>query len=263
MVTKRAPSPIWTVSIPVPDEHEGDILATTDDHAQITYGACAELKIFARRTGCAWLVRGETQILYPRSTGTIGSFYPDVLVAHDVELPGTDPYRILQVGRSPELVMEVLSKETAKNDLGDKRVAYAQMGVREYVTFDPRPRKKLSLVAHRLLGRGQYVLLDLHPRGGFWLETIGLRVVAEPPDRATGRGPRLRFFTADEQPLLHVEEEAETRLAAQEAHERAEQERLAEQRARRHAERERAALAAENERLRALLAAHGLDRDAR
>ena len=221
VVTKRAPSPIWTVSTWVPDEHEGDIFATTDDHAQIAHGASAVLRLYARRLGYVWLARSETQILYPRTDGTIGSVYPDLLVAHDVALPGTDPFRILEVGKPPDLVAEVLSKETAKNDVGAKQVAYAEMGVREYVTFDPRPRKKLALAGYRLLDQGHYTAIAPHPAGGFWLESIGLRIMAEAADRAADKGPRLRFFTAGGAPLLQMEEEADLRLAEQEARARA------------------------------------------
>jgi len=149
-------------------------------------------------------------------------------VAFDVEVavPGHESYRIEEVGKPPELLVEILSDKTAKKDQDaatGKLGAYAEMGVQEYLTFDPRPRRRLALVGHRLVRVGTYAPIVPEAEGGLWLETLGLRVVAEPENRQLGREPRLRFYTADGSPLPHADEEAALREQAQRAQKQAEQ----------------------------------------
>ena len=151
------------------------------------------------------------------------------------------------MGKVPELIIEVLSPKTDKKDLDDvegKALAYAQLGVGEYVTFDPRPRLDPSLIARRLGESGRYEPIPPAPEGGFWLESLALRVVAEPADEARDRHPcagtrRLRFFTAAGDRVLHVDEEAEqyqverrARLAAERERVQAQQDRDAERQVR-------------------------------
>jgi Uma2 family endonuclease len=69
-------------------------------------------------------------------------------------------------------LLEVLSDETAANDedpVEGKLGAYADMGVREYLTFDPRPRKHLALNGYRLAQPGIYAPIHSEPAGGLWL----------------------------------------------------------------------------------------------
>ena len=65
-------------------------------------------------------------------------FIPDGMVV-------CDPDKIKRDGvyGAPDLVVEVLSPSTAKNDRGHKKQVYEQCGVREYWIVDPRDRKIL------------------------------------------------------------------------------------------------------------------------
>ncbi|MGH2344272.1 MAG: Uma2 family endonuclease, partial [Chloroflexota bacterium] len=111
------------------------------------------------------------------------------------------------------LVVEIISPKTAGKDMGPKRAAYAEMGVVEYVTFDPRPRKRLELRGYRLSEQGRYVEIA-SAGGGLWLGTVGLRIEAEPPNQVF-RGPLLRLVTRTGVHLLHIDEEAEALDAAE------------------------------------------------
>ena len=256
-------SQVWPVYTRIPDEHEGDILSTTDDHFTIVAAIRGDLERHARHEGLAWLLRAAAPIRDPRADGSIGSLYPDILLAHGVAVPGYGPYRSLEVGKPPELLIEILSKETARKDEDDvkgKRRVYAEMGVFEYLTFDPRPRKKLALHGYRLARIGQYAEIVPASGGGVWLESIGLRVMAETADRGRDRGPLLRFYRPDGSPVPHVWEEADAREQAEQERQRAdrerrqaEQARQVERRARLRAERERDDALAEVARLRALV----------
>ena len=225
----------WRVSTYVPNEVEGQILGGTFRHYTLTQQICAALARHASEQGHIWVVRGETQIIYPRAKGADGSFYPDVLVAWDVTIPDMDPYVLARVGKPPELVIEIVSRKTGRKDRTTKPLAYAEMGVQELVTFDPRPRKRMELHAYRLVGYQRYAPIAPAAQGGFWLASVGLRAVAEAP-AIKGNSPMLLFYTADGQrlPLLGevIDELAAEARAERERRERAETDAVAERRAR-------------------------------
>jgi Uma2 family endonuclease len=238
----------WCVDVYLPNETETQILGGNDAHSAAGYNLNQTLRTYSERVGKVWLVRFESELRYPRMVGKTGVFFPDLLMAPNVRLDPTAPYDVRTVGKPPALVVEILSNKTASKDVGLKLDAYAEMGVEEYVTFDPRPRRRRELRGYRLDGR-HYVAMPPASEGGVWLNTIGLRIEAEAPLRPFG-GPLLRLSTPEGRRLLHMDEEAEARDAAEEARERAEGERAVAERLRRSAERaievERAArLAAE------------------
>ena len=69
-----------------------------------------------------------------------GILVPDLLIAFDVDADAIirqRGYAIEEVGKAPDLVLEVASIHTARNDERGKRLAYARYGVTEYWRFDP------------------------------------------------------------------------------------------------------------------------------
>ncbi|HXT36463.1 MAG TPA: Uma2 family endonuclease, partial [Chloroflexota bacterium] len=148
---------------------------------------------------------------------------------------------------------------------GPKRAAYAELGVTEYVTFDPRPRKQMELHGYRLESPGSYREIAPEAEGGLWLATVGLRVMAEASDHPF-RGPLLRLSTREGERLLHIDEETEARRAAETERDAERWARLTAERARRSAERRfererqaRELADTEIARLRARLEESGLD----
>ncbi|HEY8283244.1 MAG TPA: Uma2 family endonuclease [Chloroflexota bacterium] len=227
----------WCVTTYLPNEREGQILGGTEAHSAVGNTLARTLRTHSERQGLVWLIRFEGELRYPRADGTTGVFYPDVQLIPGVRLGPYEGYDVRAIGRPPALVVEITSKKTARKDVGPKLAAYAELGVLEYVTFDPRPRKKLELHGYRLVGR-RYIEIPPAPDGAVWLETARLWMRAEP---AAGpfESPLLRLIRRDGSLLLHPEEEAAARYAAEEA-------RIA-------AERERDAYQAEIDRLRRLL----------
>jgi Uma2 family endonuclease len=249
----------WCVTTYVPDEKETQTLGGTQTHASVGMELFHTLRRYAARLGMLWLVRLETELIYPRANGKTGTFYPDVLMVPDLRIDSEQPYVVSQVGRPPALVVEIASKKTVRRDVGPKRQAYAELGVEEYITFDPRKGKGLALYGYRLVGQGRYREIPQAPEGGLWLNTVGLRIQAEEPIRALD-GPLLRLITRAGERLLHSDEEAEARDAEREAREAAEAGWDAEREAREAAEverdterRAREVAQAEITRLRALL----------
>lgn len=68
---------------------------------------------------------------------------------------------------APDLIVEVLSPSTAKNDKGYKKDLYEQSGVKEYWIVDPAMR---SIEAY-LLENGRYILKDFY---GLFPDNLGL-----------------------------------------------------------------------------------------
>jgi Uma2 family endonuclease len=211
-----SPNQSWCVTTYVPDERETQILGGTEAHSAAGNTLARTLRTYAEREGLVWLIRFEGELRYPRANGTTGIFYPDVMLIPDLRLGPEEPYDVVSVGRSPALVVEITSKKTAQKDIGPKLAAYAELGVTEYVTFDPRRGKKLALHGYRLVGR-HYNEIVPAPGTGLWLETAQLWMRAEPA-KSPFDGPLLRLTSRAGQPLLHPEEEAEQRDALEQAY---------------------------------------------
>ena len=66
---------------------------------------------------------------------------PDLFIAFDVDNAGIRDnlpnFWIWEIGKTPDLVMEVASPSTAANDLGWKRELYQRLEIKEYWRFDP------------------------------------------------------------------------------------------------------------------------------
>lgn len=65
-------------------------------------------------------------------------------------------YKLWEEGHAPNIVIEVSSRKTQKENLNWKKQLYAWLGVREYFIFDPEYKLKPPLRAYRL-HKGQYV----------------------------------------------------------------------------------------------------------
>ncbi len=70
-----------------------------------------------------------------------GDFAPDITFAENVgdvrRIIRRNGYVISEVGKPPDLVLEVGSRSTGRRDYTVKREGYARYGVREYWRFDP------------------------------------------------------------------------------------------------------------------------------
>ena len=80
-------------------------------------------------------------------------FIPDVMIVCD-----PDKIKHNGVHGAPDLVVEVLSPSTAKNDKGYKKEAYAAAGVKEYWIVDPANK----FIEQYFLENGQFVLNDVY-----------------------------------------------------------------------------------------------------
>jgi hypothetical protein len=178
------------------------------------------------------------------------SVAPDVFVVFGVPNRQRRTYKLWIEGKTPDVVFELTSKKTRREDLNDKRYLYEQLGVREYFLFDPlREYLKPPLRGFRLEDEF-YTPLAPQPFGNDeWeidSEVMGLSL------RTEGQSLRL-FDPASGRYLLTRPEEAPARRQAERAQRQAEQRASAEAEARRQAEQRAAEAEAELARLRAML----------
>jgi Uma2 family endonuclease len=97
--------------------------------------------IFALEQALAPRVRvcvGGNQMMYYDITDRRRHVSPDVYAALDVEPGIREKWQTWREdGLFPQVVFEITSKSTEKEDLGSKRALYARLGVEEYYIFDP------------------------------------------------------------------------------------------------------------------------------
>ena len=173
-----------------------------------------------------------------------GHRIPDMLVAFNVNRAlavAQNGYSIREMGKPPDLVLEVASIRTAENDYTNKRVDYANFGIPEYWRFDPTGGRRYDapLAGDRLVN-GAYQpieIIELEP-GHFHGHSSVLSL-----DACWHHG-RLRWHDpATGQHLMTFDEELNARVAAeariiaeQDARNAAEARAIAEQDARNAAE---------------------------
>src|SRR5262249_23047835 len=101
---------------------------------------------------------------------------PDVFVVFGVEKGERRTWKVWEEGHAPDVVIEVSSRRTWKEDFDKKMRIYAELGVKEYFIFDPEyPRNRRAFNAYRLSG-GQYVEL-LIANGRVKSEVLNLELV--------------------------------------------------------------------------------------
>ncbi len=231
-----------------------------------------------------WFAIGNLSVFYPEYSRRAGrtirkklSFRgPDFFVALGVDpnLP-RNSWVVEREGKYPDVIVEILSKSTAKKDRGEKKTIYERVfKTHEYFLFDPETH---TVEGFRLVNaRYRSITPDAH--GRLWSERL---------DLAFGmHGEHLRFFTP-EGSLVPLPDEAATEALMERELARMEQEvacirartaekendrlsqqnfRLANERAQIAYERKKLAddktkLVAETERLAAKLRSLGLDPD--
>ena len=110
------------------------------------------------------LVTGERYVVVRPTPSLAGSLYPDLLVAFDVDPAAYDAsngYIIAEQGKSPDFVLEIASRRSARLDTGPKRDAYAALGVPEYWRFDETGEHHGNRLAGDRLVGGQYQPIDI------------------------------------------------------------------------------------------------------
>ena len=168
-------------------------------------------------SGRGYLCRRRGDLRQPGQT-----VQPDLIVAYGVDpaaIVANNGYVISEVGKSPELALEVASSTTGKNDYLGKRAIYARLGVAEYWRFDHTggDYHDAPLAGDRLTTDGVYRPIELYtePDAVIWgySEVLKLSLCWVPGIAPSGR---LRFWDpAAGGYLLDPAEEHNARIAAE------------------------------------------------
>lgn len=176
-------------------------------------------------------------------------------------------------GHYPNVIIELLSASTAVYDKTGKKTLYERtLRTPEYFCYDPDTQE---LLGWRLVGDA-YLQLESNEDDWLWCEELGLWLGEWEGEYLGVQATWLRFFTPEGELVLTHKEAGRRRTAIERRHAEAERQRAlaAEQQA--AAERQRAevaqqqaaterqrsaAFAQENEKMRALLRAAGIDPD--
>ncbi len=251
---------------PLRDDTEESVVGTPLH--QIAISALADaLTELCRARGYTWNVGRNMGFRgFPQPTGLPYAPKPDVVV-HPRALPtgGTEVH--LNDYGPPHLVVEIASRTTVDNDMGDKALSYALGGVAEYLVADVSGEGLLGgqlVVAWRLRPEGGGTLTPWLPEAdGRWHSAWGFALdvreqlvrVYTPAGAAVSTGPEHQLLQEEAEAALR--EEARLRRQAEAAHQ---QEALLRQQAerrereealrRQQAEQRAAALEAELRRLR-------------
>ncbi|MFQ5631298.1 MAG: Uma2 family endonuclease, partial [bacterium] len=153
-------------------------------------------------------VTGNIFVYFRDESGEIQPVSPDVFVVRGIEKKDRRIYHLEKEGRAPDMVIEVTSKSTKMENLGNKRFIYAYLGVKEYFLFDPLSETLRPALRGYRLKNGDYAPMMGTPLKSEVLE-LELRV-------ENGK-LRLHDPKTGERLLTHAEAQAARRAATAKA----------------------------------------------
>ena len=152
----KAPRPAVPFRLPDPPEHPDDKM-TSSKHLSAT-GNHHHLAQHLGSTDTT-IVASERYVVIQPTQSMTGSHYPDLLVAFDVDSKAYEArngYAIEEQGKPPDFVLEIASAHTGHIDVGQKRDAYAALGILEYWRFDETGQHHGARLAGDQLVDGAY-----------------------------------------------------------------------------------------------------------
>jgi len=192
-------------------ESDGQPMAETDTHLEQMVDALLHPLKERYRNDADVYVSGNLFVYYEEGNPK-AVVAPDVFVVFGVPKKLRRIYKVWEEGRPPDIVLELTSRKTYREDLSDKRILYEELGIREYFLFDPlRDYLRPPLQGFRLHdGCYRPLLPDDLPDGEWQIdsEVLGLTLQTA--------GSFLRLYDPQtERYLLSRPEEAEARRQAE------------------------------------------------
>ena len=162
-------------------ESDGEPMAETDVHIKALIYLREALRDFYRDDPQVYVA--SNLFLYYEEGDPLSRVAPDVFVVFGVPRRDRRIYRLWAEGKGPDVVIEISSRSTRREDLWEKRGLYEYLGVKEYFLFDPlREYLEPPLQGYRLAG-SLYHRLEPEPAGqGEWRlfsQQLGLELCTE------------------------------------------------------------------------------------
>jgi Uma2 family endonuclease len=143
-------------------ESDGKPMAETDIHRQLLSDLVFTLETFFQKQPDVY-VSGNLLIYYVEGNPK-KRIAPDIFVARGVEKRQRRIYKLWEESVAPQVVIELTSRQTWREDLQEKWRLYEQLGVEEYFIFDPEyDYLDDPLVGYRLKD-GKYKVMNAHDR---------------------------------------------------------------------------------------------------
>ena len=182
-----------------PDSHEDD-MGESDLHYELLAYLWNALRLLFRQQNEV-LVAANMNLYYEPGRPEY-YFTPDVMVAWGVTAKTRRVYKLWEEKVVPQVMIEVASDRTWKNDLSGKVKFYGEMGVEEYYVLDSEDFLPVPLMAYRQ-ENGRLKPLYL-PEDSVLSPRLGWEI------RLTENG--FRFFNPKTQEFLRTLAEAETEV---------------------------------------------------
>ena len=264
----RAPRLAASAFDPYPIDDATPMTSSQEQYDAMTYSRSA-LRALMEDWGEPYILKADFGLYYEAIDPTLGQraphVAPDVMLTLDATLPPFTPYRLWEVGKAPDLVLEITSLSTKAEDV-DKRGLYAQLGVTEYWQYEPRGKQLKPGLECRRLVQGRYVRVAGAYRselGAFWLWSRVLDTawgLLDTGELRLWNPARQEWFPTEADKDARFDQVEQERDQEKEERQREKQERQRAEQERDQAQREAARLEAEIRRLQARMA--GLDPDA-
>jgi Uma2 family endonuclease len=178
-------------------ESDAKPMAETDTHAELFIDLRVALDNYFRERPDVY-VSGNLLIYYVEGNPA-RRVAPDVFVAFGVPKGQRRIYRLWAEGVMPQVVIELTSRQTWRDDLQKKWQLYAELGVQEYFIFDPEyDYLDTPLIGYRLED-GKYVEIEASD-SRLRSDVLGLELV--------DTGETLRLFNPQTEQFLPTAKEA-------------------------------------------------------
>lgn len=197
--TKAAAAPIYP-------ESDGKPMAETDVHRSLLTDLVFTLETHFQREPDVY-VSGNLLVYYVKNNPA-KCFAPDVFVVRGVPKGQRRIYKLWEEGVAPQIVIELTSRKTWKEDLQTKWDLCRELGVQEYFIFDPEYDYLDEPLVGYKLENGKYVALEINDRR-IKSEVLGLELV--------DTGETLRLFDPGSNQFLPTPQEAQERVSELEA----------------------------------------------
>lgn len=189
-------------AVPLYPESDGKPMAETDIHRRLLTTLVFTLETHFQNEPDVY-ASGNLLVYYVEGNPA-KCFAPDVFVVRGVPKGERRIYKLWEEGVAPQIIIELTSRKTWKEDLQTKWRLYEELGVQEYFIFDPEyDYLDDPLVGYRL-ENGKYVELEIKD-GRAKSEVLGLELV--------NTGDTLRLFDPNSNQVLPTPQEAQERVS--------------------------------------------------
>lgn len=155
-------APTTKQTVTIYPESDGKPMAETDIHAQCLIDLRTALDYHFRAQPDVY-VSGNLLIYYVEGNPA-KCFAPDVFVVRGVPKGQRRTYKLWEEGVAPQIVIELTSRKTWREDLQIKWRLYEELGVQEYFIFDPEYDYLDDPLVGYKLENGKYVDLEIKDR---------------------------------------------------------------------------------------------------